>query len=165
MAGYNYILPVTLEPGFVFATDVRNTEYSYRTTSLDPSDNILKYRFLHTFKADLEFYTEQFSAGISLKYFSKMVNLDKAIQDFENATSSSGGTLQPVLYMDYFNKHNNGQTVIDLRVSYAFKKIHKISLIGNNLLNRWYSLRPLKAEQMRSVMLQYVLKLGAESNE
>ena len=165
MAGYNYILPVTLEPDFIFATDARNTEYSYRSTSLDPSKNILKYRFLHTFKADLEFYTEQFSAGISLKYFSKMVNLDKAIQDFENATSSSGGTLQPVLYMDYFNKHNNGQTVIDLRVSYEFKKMHKISLIGNNLLNRWYSLRPLKAEQMRSVMLQYVLKLGADSNK
>ena len=161
MAGYNYILPVTLEPDLVFATDTRNIDYSYKTTSLDPSENILKYRFLHTFKADLEFYTDHFSAGISFKYFSRMVNLDKAIEDFENATSSSGGTLQPVLYMDYFNNHNNGQTIIDLRVSYEFKKIHKISLICNNVLNRWYSLRPLKAEEMRSLMLQYVLKLGA----
>ena len=160
MAGYNYILPKTLEPDLVFATDARNIEYSYATTSLDPSDNILKYRFLHTIKGDLEFYSDQFSTGLSIKYFSRMVNLDKAIEDFENATSSSGGTVQPIRYMDYFNKHNNGNTILDLRVSYEFKKKHKISLICNNLLNRWYSLRPLKAEQMRTVMLQYVLKLG-----
>ena len=91
-----------------------------------------------------------------------MVNLDKAIEDFEDATSSSGGTLQPVLYMDYFNNHNNGHTIIDLRVAYEINQKHKLSLICNNLLNRWYSLRPLKAEQMRSVMLQYVLRLGQE---
>ncbi len=62
MAGYNYILPKTLEPDLVYATDAINTEFSYRTTSLDPSENILKYRFLHTFKADVEFYTEHFSS-------------------------------------------------------------------------------------------------------
>ncbi len=160
MAGYNYILPVTLEPDLVYGTDALNREYSYETTSIDPSENILKYRFLHTFKADLEFYKEHFSTGISIKYFSRMVNLDKAIEDFEDATSSSGGTVQPIRYMDYFNNHNNGQTIIDLRISYEFKEQHKISLICNNLFNRWYSLRPLKAEQMRSIMLQYVLKLG-----
>ena len=164
MAGYNYILPKTLDPDYVFATDAINTEYSYTSTSLDPSENILKYRFLHTFKADVEFYTNHFSTGVSFKYFSRMINLDKAIEDFENATSSSGGTLQPVLYMDYFNNHNNGQTIIDLRVAYEFKQHHKLSLICNNLFNRWYSLRPLKAEQMRSIMLQYVLKLGEPDN-
>jgi len=89
-----------------------------------------------------------------------MINLDKAIEDFENATSSAGGTVQPIRYMDYFNNHNNGQTIIDLRLAFEFKQHHKISLICNNLFNRWYSLRPLKAEQMRSVLLQYVLKLG-----
>lgn len=160
MAGYTYILPKTLQPDYVYATDAINTEYSYTSTSLDPSENILKYRFLHTFKADLEFYSDYFSAGVSLKYFSRMVNLDKAIEDFENATSSTGGTMQPVRYMDYFNNHNKGQTIIDLRVAYTFAEHHKFSLICNNLFNRWYSLRPLKAEQMRSIMLQYVLKLG-----
>jgi len=160
MAGYTYILPKTLDPDYVFATDAINTKYSYTTTSLDPSENILKYRFLHTFKADVEFYTDHFSTGVSFKYFSRMINLDKAIEDFENATSSAGGTVQPIRYMDYFNNHNNGQTIIDLRLAFEFKQHHKISLICNNLFNRWYSLRPLKAEQMRSVLLQYVLKLG-----
>jgi iron complex outermembrane receptor protein len=161
MAGYNYILPKTLQPDYVFAVDARNTEYSYNSTSLDPSDHILKYRFLHTFKADMEFYSNRFSAGFTLKYFSRMINLDKAIEDFENATGSSGGTLQPVLYMDYFNNHNKGHVIMDLRMSLEFKERHKLSLISDNVLNRWYSLRPLKAEKMRTIVLQYILKFGS----
>jgi len=160
MAGYNYILPKTLEPDLVFATDARNTDYSFNSTSLDPSENILKYRFLHTIKADLEYYSNHFSIGSTFKYYSRMVNLDKAIEDFENATSSAGGTVQPILYMDYFNNHNNGHVIMDLRISFEFNQGHKLSLISNNILNRWYSLRPLKAEQMRTIMLQYVLRLG-----
>ena len=160
MVGYNYILPKTLEPDYVFATDALNIEYSYNSTSVDPSDHILKYRFLHTIKADLELYTKVFSFGYSIKYFSKIINLDKAIADFERATQSAGGTIQPILYTDYFNNHNNGNVIMDLRISFDLFERHKISLISNNLLNRWYSLRPLKAEEMRSFMLQYVLNLG-----
>ena len=92
-----------------------------------------------------------------MKYFSRIVNLDKAIEDFEDATESAGGTIQPVRYMDYFYNHNNGNVIMDLRLAVELAGSHKISLISNNLLNRWYSLRPLKAEPMRSFMLQYVL--------
>jgi hypothetical protein len=101
-----------------------------------------------------------FSIGYSIKYFSKIVNLDKAIADFEQATINTGGTVQPILYMDYFNNHNNGNVVMDIRISVEFAQKHKLSLISNNFLNRWYSLRPLKAEEMRTIMLQYVLNLG-----
>jgi len=159
MVGYTYILPKTLDPDYVFATDARNIKYNYKSTSLDPSENILKYRFLHTLKSDLEFYTGIFSIGYSIKYFSRIVNLDKAIADFEQATISAGGTIQPILYMDYFNNHNNGNVVMDLRISFEFARRHKISLLSNNLLNRWYSLRPLKAEEIRTLMLQYVLSV------
>jgi outer membrane receptor protein involved in Fe transport len=160
MAGYSYILPKTLQPDYVFAKDSRNIEYSYDSTSIDPTENILKYRFLHTFKADVEFYRNRFSIGYSIKYFSRIVNLDKAIADFEQATINTGGTVQPILYMDYFNKHNNGNVIMDLRISIEFARSHKLSIITNNFLNRWYSLRPLKAEEMRTVVLQYVLNIG-----
>jgi iron complex outermembrane receptor protein len=160
MAGYSYILPKTLQPDYVFAKDARNIEYSFDSTSIDPSKNILKYRFLHTLKADLEFYTNRFSIGYSIKYFSRIVNLDKAIADFERATGSTGGTIQPILYMDYFNEHNNGNVIMDIRCSYEFAHKHKISLISNNFLNSWYSLRPLKAEEMRTIMLQYVFHIN-----
>ena len=160
MIGYNYIMPKTLEPDYIFAEDYsigNNNEFSYQTTSIDPSKNILKYRFLHTIKADIEFDIGNFSTGVSFKYFSKIENLDKAIEDLENYTKQTGGTIQPIEYMDYFNNHNNGNYIFDFRVSQLFKGRHKVSLIIDNLLNHWYSLRPLKAEQMRKVMIQYSL--------
>ncbi len=160
--GYNYIMPKALEPDLVFAHDYNpggNTEFSYVSTSVDPSRDILKYRFLHTLKCDLEWHYLKWVLGLSVKYFSKIENLDKAIADFEQATILSGGTLQPILYMDYFEHHNNGNVVMDGRLSYHFNDRHKLTLVSNNFLNRTYSLRPLKAEEMRSVVLQYSLKL------
>ena len=158
--GYNYILPKTMEPDYVFAHDYNpggETDFSYNTTSVDPSKSILKYRFLHTIKADLNYQCTRWSFGYTLKYFSKIENLDKSIEEFEQATINSGGSLQPIQYMNYFYHHNNGNVVMDGRVSYKFSYYHKIALISENLLNRTYSLRPLKAEQMRTVMLQYTL--------
>ena len=160
--GYNYIIPKSLEPDYVFANDYNptgNTEFTYRNTSVDPSDEILKYRFLHTLKADIEFDYKGLSPGIGLKYFSKIENLDKAIEDFELATSATGGSIQPIKYMDYYYNHNNGNLIIDLRLSYYFNEKHKVSVTANNVTNRWYSLRPLKAEAMRSILFQYSLKL------
>ncbi|MBN2172674.1 MAG: TonB-dependent receptor [Bacteroidales bacterium] len=158
MLGYNYIQPKTLEPDYVFATDYStgiNNTFSYTTTSIDPGKNILKYRFLHSIKADVAFDFKSISAGVSLKYFSKIENLDKAIQDLEDYTKLTGGTIQPIDYMSYFYNHNNGNFIMDLRISKTFKENHKVSLIVDNLLNRWYSLRPLKAEQMRKILVQY----------
>lgn len=159
IAGYNYIKPVTLDPDYVYTTDIRGNDYSYTSTSVNPEDDILKYRFLHTFKGDLELEARRFSAGTSVKYFSRIENLDKAIEEFENTTKLAGGTVQPILYMDYFYNNNNGKWIFDLRAGYKISDHHQLSLICNNLLNNVYSLRPLKAEQMRSILLQYVLKL------
>ena len=157
--GYTYVVPVSLEPDLVFAVDDRGVEYSYNSTSVDPSKKILKYRFLHTVKFDFEISYKSISFGTSLKYFSKIENLDQAIFDFEDATLASGGTLQPILYRNYFYNHNTGNAIFDMRLSYKFRMHHKLALIGNNIFNRWYSLRPLKAEPMRNITLQYTLTL------
>lgn len=160
--GYTYVMPVTLEPDLVFTHDYNpggNTEFSYETTSVDPSRRILKYRFLHTLKTDLQFDYKGLSFGISMKYFSKTENLDKAIFDFEDATSSAGGTIQAILYRNYYENHNNGNLIFDTRLSYSFGKVHKVAFIIDNLTNRWYSLRPLKAEPMRKFTLQYNLTM------
>ncbi len=157
MFGYNYILPKSLEPDYVFATDSSQTELSYRTTSVNPGKNILKYRFLNTLKADLEFNYRNSSAGFSVKYFSRIENLDKSIEELEEYTISTGGSIQQIAYMDYFNNHNNGIFVLDVRISHTFREKHKLSLISDNVFNRTYSLRPLKAEEMRKIILQYSL--------
>ncbi len=160
--GYTYIMPVTLEPYYIFAKDYNpsgSKDFSYETTSVNPSRDILKYRFLHTVKLDIELNYGNISVGFSLKYFSKMENLDKAIFDFEDATVASGGTTQAILYRKYYETHNNGNIIIDGRASYKIGIRHKVSIISSNLLNRMYSLRPLKAEPMRNVAFQYMLTL------
>lgn len=162
ITGYNYVLPRTLNPEDIYAIDehpVNPKEYTYNNTSLDSSRQILKYRFLHNVKADVSWtYNEKISIGGSLKYFSKMENMDGVIEEFEETTHVVE-TIQNIRYMDYFRANNNGTLIIDARASYAFNKKHKLALICSNLLNNSYSLRPLKIEAPRSFMLQYTLKL------
>ncbi len=162
MAGYTYVHPVTLDPNKVFAHDYNpggHTAFSYNSTSVNPSSRILKYRFLHTAKLDLELDIGRFAVGTSMRYFSKIVNLDKAIFEFEDVTLATGGTLQAILYRNYFYHHNNGNMIWDVRVSYELGKSSKISVLSNNVTNRMYSLRPLKAEPLRNIMVQYSLNL------
>jgi len=161
--GYNYISPKTLDPDYIYASDTmpsgKINYYSYETTSVDPSKNILKYRFLHTLKGDIEFDIRSFSIGISVKHFSKIENLDSTIFKFEEATEATGGSLQAIRYRDYFNNHNDGNWIFDLRAAYEISEHQQVSIIANNLFNNIYSLRPLKAEPMRSVILQYIFKI------
>ena len=159
LTGYNYIVPKTLNPDYVYAIDDINRVYSYNTTSMDSASKILKYRFLHNVKFDAEIvYKEKISFGLSMKYFSKIVNMDAIIKDFEETTAASGGDKQNIRYMDYFNSHRFGNMIFDARFAYNLTEHHKIALIGANILNRSYSLRPLKIEPPRSIMLQFTWK-------
>ncbi len=159
IAGYNYIVPKTLTPDYIYAVDSLNREFSYNKTSLDSSGRILKYRFLHNIKADIEFtFFEKLGIGASAKYFSKIVNMDAIIKDFEQFTKDVD-ILQDVRYMDFYESNRNGNWIFDARISYNLTEQHKIALIGANILNRSYSLRPLKIEPPRTIMLQYTWKL------
>jgi hypothetical protein len=151
-------MPVALQPNYIFAEDDRGLEYSYNSTSVDPSNNILKYRYIHTLKLDFEFKYKSFAYGVSMKYFSRIENLDEAIFEFEDATTSNE-LLQNILYRNYFYNNNNGNLIFDMRISYSFLEHHKIALLSDNIFDQRYSLRPLKAEPMRSVTLQYSLDL------
>jgi len=160
MSGYNYIVPKTLTPDYVYAIDSLDRVFSYNTTSLDSSQGILKYRFLHNVKADFEIMiNKKLGIGGSAKYFSKIINMDAIIKDFEQLTKDVE-VLQDLRYMDYFNSHRFGNWIFDARLSYNINEKHKIALIGSNILNRSYSLRPLKIEPPRTIMLQYTLKFN-----
>jgi len=158
ITGYNYIVPKTLSPDLIYAVDAIGREYSYNSTSLDSTEQILKYRFLHNVKGDVEVtFAKKFAIGASAKYFSKILNLDGVIEEFEQSTTPP--FIQNIRYKDYFESHRFGNWIFDARISYKFNETHKIAIIVTNILNRVYSLRPLKIEQPRSIMLQYTLKL------
>lgn len=160
MTGYNYIVPKTLNPDYVYAVDDFDRVFSYNSTSLDSASQILKYRFLHNVKADFEFnIKKKVSVGLSAKYFSKIINMDGIIKDFEELTANTGGTVQEIHYMDFFDSHRFGNWIFDARISYNLNESHKIAVISSNFTNRLYSLRPLKIESPRTVMLQYSFKI------
>ena len=106
-------------------------------------------------------YKKKFAVGVSVKYFSKIVNMDRIIKEFEEFTAGAP-YIQNIRYMDYFNTHRFGNIIVDARISYSLNAKHKLALIGSNILNRSYSLRPLKIEPPRTIMLQYTYKLGGE---
>jgi outer membrane receptor protein involved in Fe transport len=163
MAGYNYIVPKTLTPDYVYAIDSLDRVFSYNTTSLDSSKGILKYRFLHNVKADMELMiNKKLGIGASAKYFSKIVNMDAIIKDFEDLTTDIA-VLQDLRYMDYFDSHRFGNWIFDARISYQISEQHKLAIIGANIFNRSYSLRPLKIEAPRTIMVQYTWKLEGKA--
>ena len=83
--------------------------------------------------------------------------MDGVIEEFEIATV--GPYTQNIRYMDYFADHRFGNWIFDARVSYNINERHKIAVISANITNRSYSLRPLKIETPRTIMLQYTFKL------
>lgn len=149
LAGYNWSLPQALNPDFNYASDTSIANLNYINTSTDTTDYILKYRFQHTVKLDVEFTYKIFSAGLSFRYNSFMQNIDRAFRDLENA-----GILD-VGIMDFRDSHKDGSFVFDLRFACQITKTSRVSLIINNLANSVYSLRPGKMEAPRSFVLQY----------
>jgi hypothetical protein len=163
MAGYNYIVPKTLTPDYIYAVDSLNRQFSFNTTSLDSTSQILKYRFLHNIKADIEFtFFEKLGIGFSAKYFSKIVNMDAIIKDFEELTANTE-VIQDLRYMDFYESHRFGNWIFDARISFNLNEHHKLAVIGSNILNRTYSLRPLKIEPPRTIMVQYTYKLEGKA--
>jgi iron complex outermembrane receptor protein len=153
LAGYTYILPQTLNPDYVFATDnpadgFIPTDLTYANTSTDTTNNILKYRFQNQVKADVELIYKKISLGASLRYYSFMQNIDNTFYTLDESK------VLPTGITKYREIHNMGTTIIDLRTSYQFTKSINAAFIVNNVVNLQYTLRPLKIESPRTFTIQ-----------
>jgi outer membrane receptor protein involved in Fe transport len=105
--------------------------------------NVLKYRYRHTFKGDLEVNPGHFMLGISTRYTSFMENIDKL---FESLIPGVG---------EYREKHDYGDWVFDLRTGYRFNDLFRFSIIVKNLFNHEYTGRPADMQPPRNVTLQF----------
>lgn len=159
LLGYTYVEPITLTPDSVYAVDSAfggaGKPLTYKNSSMDTTDNVLKYRFKHLVKADVEFRIYKFGIGFSYRYYSKMQNIDKAFQDLEELTQALT-FVDDLKAINYWKTHE-GFNVFDARINYQINKKQKLSLICNNIFNVDYSLRPMKIESPRTTALQYVL--------
>ena len=142
LLGYTYMNPISL-----------NNDPIYRSSFSDTSTNMLKYRFHHLAKADIQATYKKWSVGGSMRYNSFMKNIDRA---FEVGVL---GTELLVGMEHYRQQFNKGVFVFDTRVSYELKKGIKFNFIANNFLNAEYSSRPgdLQAPRNFTLQLQYDL--------
>lgn len=142
LLGYTYMNPISL-----------NNDPIYRASFSDTSTNMLKYRFNHLAKADVQASYKKWSVGGSMRYNSFMKNIDRAFEVGVLGTELLVGMQQ---YRQQFNK---GVFVFDARVSYELKKGIKLNFIANNFLNAEYASRPgdIQAPRNFTLQLQYDL--------
>jgi outer membrane receptor protein involved in Fe transport len=132
--GYTYINPVY-------------ADFDSATEALSSADyNVLKYRFRHTVKINLESDLKHWQFGISGRYYSFMEAIDKVFE-----------VLIPGV-QDFRKNNAHGAFVFDLSIGFHYAEKGTISLIVKNSLNTEYSLRPALMEAPRN----YTLKVTQE---
>ena len=146
LTGYTYTDPVSLTPGLEYSDGI-----SYNSTSSSTEGNILKYRMKHLVRADLELNYRKVRWGISFRYNSFMKNIDQIFLDLDQGLLVTGIT-------EWRENNDNGHYLFDLRVGYDTGRFGNIAIVANNLLNRTYTIRPLKIEKNRTITLQYNLE-------
>jgi outer membrane receptor protein involved in Fe transport len=151
LCGYTYVLPQAVNPRAVYIVDSTPQQMTYIFTSTDTTNNILKYRFQHIAKADVQVTYKLFSIGASWRYFSPMQNIDKTFYRLE-AILHSG-------IEKYRNNNNYGIHIFDARMGMAVNTKVKVAFVVNNVFNKSYSLRPLKMESPRTFALQVSIKV------
>ncbi len=135
-AGYTWINPVDL--------NIQKT---------DTTNNILKYRFRHSLKGDVNLSWKRFSTGATLVYNSFMERVDSVFTD-----PLVGNLILPG-YPEYRDDHQTGSMVIDYRISWNMSEAARLSFIIKNLFNVEYMGRPGDILPHRSITLQFLLKI------
>lgn len=141
LIGYTYMNPISL-----------NNDPNYTVNNSDSTTNMLKYRFNHLAKADIEANWKQFSIGISNRYSSFMRNIDRVFEEDIAGTYILPGLKQ------YRQKYNKGNLVFDVRVGYKINENFRVGLIANNVFNAEYTSRPGDIQPPRNFMAQLQMK-------
>ncbi len=153
LIGYTWSRPVSLDPDVPYANVADALFFpsfvvSYNSTSSDTRHNVLKYRYEHLLKADLELSYKVVSMGVSFRSYSFMRNVDNVFLNEDIGSVVS------------FRERNNGpEHVLDWRFGYNVSETSRVSLVINNMLNREYALRPLVINAPRLIALQYTLRM------
>lgn len=138
LAGYTYMNPIDLNKEKADTSTYENYRY-------------LKYRYKHSFKGDIQLKWKKISTGFSVRYSSFMLNIDQVFVD-----PLFGSIILPG-YADYRNNNQDGEWLIDHRISYAPAEKIKISLVTKNMLNGEQIGRPGDIAPPRNITLQVSL--------
>ncbi|MEI6124281.1 MAG: TonB-dependent receptor [Bacteroidota bacterium] len=143
LIGYTFTNPIDLN--YDSATDTTKTE----------NNKYLKYRFLHSVKADFEVTFAFFTFGATFIYNSNIINIDKAFEA-PLITGYAPSDLLPGIKA-YRDEHNKGYALFNVRGLFDITETQRIGLFVNNLFNTEYMTRPGFIEAPRNIAIQYNL--------
>lgn len=153
LLGYTYMQPITLNSDKNYVKSFSTYEETISGTDTTYTfSNILKYRFTHLIKGDIEATWKKISLGFSGRYNSNMENIDKIFEE-----SIVGTYILPGL-KEYRANDNKGALVFDARLGYTFKEHYRVGFIVNNVFNREYSTRPGDIQAPRNFIFQLQVK-------
>lgn len=149
-------VPTTLIAGYTYI-DPKFKDFDSIQNALSSADyNVLKYRFRHTVKFDVESTIKKFRIGATCNYNSFMEAVDAAFVD----------PIIPAINLyiidglqQYRDEHADGDWIVDIRLAYNINSSSEVSLLCNNVLNREYSSRPAMMDAPRNFTLKYSLTL------
>ncbi len=146
-SGYTYNYGVDLNNDTTLV-NVRNFQKLFFESMFNKDDStvlaaMLKYRYRHTVKFDLEFDLWHFTIGTELRYYSPIEKMDPIFE-----------FIIPDI-AEYQDLQDNGTVVYNQRISYDFKKFGKVSFIVNNVANKEYAIRPARMDAPRNFTVQY----------
>jgi outer membrane receptor protein involved in Fe transport len=151
LAGYTYMDPISMDLDYVYAHSIHGQEVTYKNSGSDST--MLKYRYKHIAKADIEVVYKGISIGGSMRYNSVMKNIDWIFTQIGEEDGMIPGL------NNAREKFANGDLIIDLRAGYQITKTARLGLIVNNLLNREYMSRPANMMPPRTIAMQLALKI------
>ncbi|MBM77409.1 MAG: hypothetical protein CL846_02905 [Crocinitomicaceae bacterium] len=156
LSGFTWSNPISVYPDSSFATNYSNTiDYTFNNTSSDTTGSVLKYRHRQTVRFDLEFkYKDAFSLGFSYQYNAKMINIDEVFTtELFNLDNPNIGTVDLGIN-NSLERLNNGYHLFDARIKYKFENGFTLGLLGENIFNTPYLIRPANMGSPRTFMLQ-----------
>lgn len=147
ITGYAFMNPIVANPDEVYAQGLGGFEVTYAQTSSDNSNSVLKYRYQHLYKLDLQTEYKRFGLGFSTKYNDFMQNVDNYFELFITGVKESR------------EANPNGDLIFDARAFYNVNENFRVSFIVDNLTNTEYSPRPamLGAPRMFTFKVSYTI--------
>ncbi len=191
--GYTYMDPIALDNKETYASYTDNlnnlaegldpiavsillplleqiSEVNYESTSTN--SDMLKYRYKHLAKMDIDFHYKKYHAGINVRYNSYMENIDAIFEAYPfNAEVEDIYSLlhtflpetdiqiQDMHIKSSRDKLKKGDTFIDLRFGYDLSDKVYLQLGIENLENREYQPRPGALGAPRSYTFQTTINL------
>ena len=172
IVGYTFTAPQSITPNKEYTGSLDTSLVMNHFTTSSDSTTTLKYRFQHLASGDIEFQYKKWAIGYSIRYYSYVENIDRVLYTLDASNQFNTGVIQwrgdnddnsagarTIDYVINDDKDKGGEWVMDARLSVQATKWMKVAFIVNNLLNRSYSLRPLKIESPRTASIQLTFKV------